>query len=313
MSPRGRIGPGGILLLDKPVGPTSHDIVARVRRITGYRKVGHGGTLDPFASGLLVLGLNAATRLLGHLGAGEKCYRARIHFGIATDSEDATGEIVRRGECRLDRGRIEAVLPRFRGEIEQVPPALSALKVNGERAYALVRDRNQRPELPARKVSIHELQLLRFEAPFLELRVRCGGGTYLRALARDLGEALDCPAHLAELRRESVGALRVEDAVSIEELQAGWEGDRGPGWLPPLAAVEDWPRRVLGPEQVTAVKHGTQPRAEWFAGEESEALPRRLALVDEGSKLVALAERDRERGLRLIMVLGEEPDAGLPD
>ncbi len=313
MSPRGRIGPGGILLLDKPVGPTSHDLVGLVRRVTGYRKVGHGGTLDPFASGLLVIGLNSATRLLGYLSEGEKSYHARIHFGHSTDSDDHTGEILERGECSFDRAAVEAALPAFIGEIEQLPPVVSALKVNGERAYAAFRDRAERLELKPRRVQIHSLELLGFEAPVLELRVRCGGGTYIRALARDLGQVLACPAHLASLRRESVGALSVDRAVDPDLLQKEWDGDHGPGWLPPLAAVANWPRLELDAAQVDAVRHGGQPRLEWFSGEGYEEVPERVALVDADSKLVALCEMDELRGPRLAMVLGEEQSAGSSD
>lgn len=313
MTRRGRVGPGGILLLDKPEGPTSHDLVGLVRRVTGYRKVGHGGTLDPFASGLLVLGLNSATRLLGYLSEGEKSYHARIHFGYSTDTDDGTGEILERGECSFDRAAVDAALPAFLGEIDQVPPVVSALKVNGERAYAVYRDRAEKPALKSRRVQIFELEVLDFAPPVLELRVRCGGGTYVRALARDLGEALGCPAHLATLRRESVGALSVANAVHPDVLAEGWEGDYGPSWLPPLAVVADWHRIVLDEEQVKGVRHGAQPRLDWFAGKGYEDVPERAALVDGDSNLVALCEVDPVRGPRLAMVLGEEQSEGFPD
>jgi len=311
VSRRGKRGPAGILLLDKPVGPTSHDLVGQVRRVTGYRKVGHGGTLDPFASGLLVLGLNSATRLLGYLSAGEKCYLARVHFGHSTDTDDHTGERMANGEIRFGHPELEQALSGFLGDIEQLPPVVSALKVNGERAYAAYRDRAERLELKPRQVSIRQLDIVGFEAPHLDLRVRCGGGTYIRALARDLGEKLGCPAHLSALRRESVGCLAVEDAVDPERFAAGWEAESGPGLLPPLAAVADWPRLQLSLEEVELVRHGGQPAPDWFRREGFEEAPPRTALVDEASRLVALVERSPEGEARLAMVLGEEHGAGL--
>ncbi len=208
----------GLVVVDKTPGMTSHDVVARVRRLAGTRKVGHAGTLDPMATGVLVLGVDRATRLLGHLMLTEKAYDATIRLGAATITDDAEGEVVSThdvGGVREDDVRAE--LARFVGDIEQVPTAVSAIKVDGQRAYARVRAGEQ-VELKARPVTIHELVVHAVDLPEVRISVRCSSGTYIRAIARDLGAALGVGGHLGALRRTAVGSFDLSVARTLDEL-----------------------------------------------------------------------------------------------
>ncbi|QKK03226.1 MAG: tRNA pseudouridine(55) synthase TruB [Pseudomonadota bacterium] len=208
----------GIVLLDKPVGITSNAALSRLKRKLSLRKAGHTGTLDPMASGLLVACLGQATRVAAYLLDADKTYQASVHLGLVTDSEDAEGEIIGRHEVpALDRAAVEAELAQFSGRIEQVPPMHSALKHQGRRLYELARA-GQQVERPARRVVIHEIELTDFQPPVLSLHVRCSKGTYIRALARDIGEVLGCGAHLSALRRVASEPFHVADAVSLEAL-----------------------------------------------------------------------------------------------
>jgi tRNA pseudouridine55 synthase len=208
----------GLVVVDKDPGMTSHDVVSRVRRLAGTRKVGHAGTLDPMATGVLVLGVDRATRLLGHLMLTEKAYDATIRLGVTTTTDDAEGEVVSTHDVdgvREDDVRTE--LARFVGEIEQVPTAVSAIKVDGKRAYARVRDGEQ-VELKARPVTIHELVVHDVDLPDVRISVRCSSGTYIRAIARDLGAALGVGGHLTALRRTAVGSFDLPVARTLDQL-----------------------------------------------------------------------------------------------
>ncbi len=218
----------GLVVVDKSPGMTSHDVVSRVRLLAGTRKVGHAGTLDPMATGVLVLGVDRATRLLGHLMLTEKAYDATIRLGAATTTDDAEGEVV--STHPTDGVREDVVrgeLARFVGDIEQVPTAVSAIKVDGQRAYARVRAGEQ-VELKARPVTIHELVVHEVslppdqtsDQPFVDVRisVRCSSGTYIRAIARDLGLALGTGGHLTALRRTAVGSFDLSVARTLDEL-----------------------------------------------------------------------------------------------
>lgn len=219
-------GPHGLLLIDKPAGITSHDVVARVRRALGTRKVGHAGTLDPAATGLLLVGVGDATRLLTYLIGDDKEYEATIRLGIATDTEDADGEITETASLdevsAITPAEVQGVVPQFIGEIDQVPSAVSAIKIDGKPAYQRVRDGEQ-VELASRRVTIHELEVRRvahgetdgYPIVDVDVRVSCSSGTYIRALGRDLGQALGVPAHVCFLRRASVGKFHVSDAVEL--------------------------------------------------------------------------------------------------
>ncbi|MCW2736466.1 tRNA pseudouridine(55) synthase TruB [Nocardioides sp.] len=212
----------GLVVVDKAPGMTSHDVVARVRRLAGTRKVGHAGTLDPMATGVLVLGVDRATRLLGHLMLTEKAYDATIRLGAVTTTDDAEGEVVSTHAVdgvREDDVRTE--LARFVGDIEQVPTSVSAIKVDGQRAYARVRAGEQ-VELRARPVTIHELVVHEVELPDVRISVRCSSGTYIRAIARDLGAALGVGGHLTALRRTAVGSFDLSVACTLEELADGF-------------------------------------------------------------------------------------------
>ncbi|GAB3034991.1 tRNA pseudouridine synthase B [Nocardioides flavus (ex Wang et al. 2016)] len=208
----------GLVVVDKAPGMTSHDVVARVRRLAGTRKVGHAGTLDPMATGVLVLGVDRATRLLGHLMLTEKAYDATIRLGVSTTTDDAEGEVVSTAPVDgVDAEAVRTELARFVGDIEQVPTAVSAIKVDGKRAYARVRDGEQ-VELKARPVTIHELVVREVALPEVRISVRCSSGTYIRAIARDLGAALGVGGHLTALRRTAVGPFDLSVARTLEQL-----------------------------------------------------------------------------------------------
>jgi len=208
----------GLVVVDKPAGITSHDVVSRVRRLAGTRKVGHAGTLDPMATGVLLVGINRATRLLGHLMLTTKSYRATIRLGVSTHTDDAEGEVV--ATAATDGVTKEAVrvgLAAMVGEIDQRPSAVSAIKIDGKRAYDRVRA-GERVELPARRVRIDAIEVTRVDLPDVDIRVRCSSGTYIRAIARDLGKELGVGGHLTALRRTAVGPFGLDDARTLDEL-----------------------------------------------------------------------------------------------
>ncbi len=244
----------GILLVDKAGGMTSHDVVSRARRALGTRKVGHAGTLDPMATGLLVLGVDSATRLLTYLVGLDKQYTATIRLGAATGTDDAEGETLSTADASaITLERVEAALVALRGDIEQVPSAVSAIKVAGRRAYDLVRA-GEPVELAARRVEIRRFDVLasRVEGAFLDLDVvvDCTSGTYIRALARDLGRALGVGGHLTALRRTRVGPFELTDAVAGEAID--------PGALQSPAAIAQalFPSRTLDDGELRDLAHG---------------------------------------------------------
>lgn len=285
--------PHGLLIVDKPTGPTSHGLVARARRALGTRKIGHAGTLDPMASGLLVLGVGHATRLLTFVVGADKEYLATVRLGVATSTEDAQGEVTAVAPAsavrRLDRARLAAAMAGLRGEGDQVPSAVSAIKVDGRRAYARVRD-GEDVTLAPRRVRIDAFELLDARGPVpaagdtddpdglassgaialdLDVRVACSSGTYVRALARDLGAALGVGAHLTALRRTRVGPFTIDEAVTLADpaageglgtdpgsepgsAEAGPAGVRDAGPVSRLLAPADAARRILPALDLTA-------------------------------------------------------------
>lgn len=257
----------GLLLVDKPVGPTSHHIVHRVRLGSGVRKVGHAGTLDPRASGLLVLCLGPATRLSEYLSTNSKRYEAVVRFGASTRTYDSDGEVVSRSSDIPTREQIEAVLPSFTGEILQAPPPFSALKVSGERAYVLARA-GKDVDLEPRLITIYALRLQDYQPPDLALEVESSAGTYIRSLAHDLGSRLGCGGYLAALRRTKAGPFSLEQAVSTEQLERAFQGGTWRDHLRPASeALPGFEHVSLTPEQVDRVKRGHRiPAGEGSSG-----------------------------------------------
>lgn len=250
----------GVLPVDKPAGPTSHDVVAAARRALGTRRIGHTGTLDPFASGLLLLCIGAATRLAEYLVPLPKTYRAVIRFGTATATDDPTGAVTNTSECwrALEPARIRAALEAHVGETDQVPPAYSAKKIEGVRMYRRARA-GAAPALSPVRVRIDDIRPVRVEPPDVTAEIDCGAGTYIRALARDIGRDVDCVAHLAELRRTRVGRYHVEDAVSLDRLDDD-EAVRN-AWVAPLAALDHLPIVTVSDAEAEALRHGRAVRA----------------------------------------------------
>jgi tRNA pseudouridine55 synthase len=247
----------GVLVCDKPARMTSHDVVARVRRLAGQRRVGHGGTLDPPATGVLVLALGRATRLLPFLPTEPKRYRATIAFGAETDTLDAAGTVTATADAAgVDEPGLRAALARFVGPQQQVPPMVSAVKVAGERLYAKAR-RGEQVERAPRPIVVHALELLELgpgERPLATVEVVCSGGTYVRSLAADLGRALGTLAHLAGLRRTAVGRFTEADAHTLEDLAE--PGRLAAAVLDPAAAMASTATRALTPAEAAALATG---------------------------------------------------------
>ncbi|GAA5161055.1 MULTISPECIES: tRNA pseudouridine(55) synthase TruB [Amycolatopsis] len=266
MPPKSPPPPPGLLVVDKPPGMTSHDVVARVRRIMGTRKVGHAGTLDPMATGVLVLGIERATKLLGHLALDRKTYLATLSLGSATTTDDAEGEVLSTADTgAVTDEEIAAGIAALTGEIEQVPSAVSAVKVSGKRAYARVRA-GEEVALPPRKVTVYRFDLLatRREADRIELDavVECSSGTYVRALARDLGAALGVGGHLAALRRTTVGPFTLATARTLEQLEEKPELTHDLS----EAVAKAFPRYDVDAATAKAVRYGQQVRASGIEG-----------------------------------------------
>ncbi|AUS80203.1 tRNA pseudouridine(55) synthase TruB [Actinoalloteichus sp. AHMU CJ021] len=248
--------PSGLLVVDKPSGMTSHDVVDRARRLLGTRKVGHAGTLDPMATGVLILGVERGTKLLGHLALDTKAYLATIRLGASTTTDDAEGETLGEAPAAdVDEQAIRAGIAALTGDIEQVPSAVSAVKIAGRRAYELVRA-GEKVELPPRPVTVHRFDLLavrRLAATTeLDVLVECSSGTYVRALARDLGAALGVGGHLGELRRTRVGPFGIVSARTLEQVEAE------PGLSMGLddAVATAFARREVNQAEATALAHG---------------------------------------------------------
>lgn len=287
-SPAPSANAAGVLNLDKPGGWTSHDVVARVRRLTGVRQVGHAGTLDPMATGVLVVCVGAATRLAEYLAAQPKTYLAEITLGTATDTYDATGRPTAELPVpALGEHDIDQALSVFRGEIMQAPPAYSAVKQGGEALYKLAR-RGEAVAAAPRPVTVYALDILAFDGTVLQARVSCSAGTYVRSLAHDLGQALGCGAHLSALRRSAVGRFAVQDAITLEGLAAA--AGRWPALLvSPAAAVAHLPAITVPAAEAARLQHGQvvpgQPAA--------PAGP--AAALDEAGRLLAIVDYDQDR------------------
>lgn len=278
----------GLILIDKPAGLTSHDVVARVRKAAGTRKVGHAGTLDPMATGLLIVGLNSSTRLLTYIVGADKEYLATIRLGSASTTDDAEGELLEAAsQAALDAVAAEAIaagIAELTGEIEQVPSSVSAIKVDGKRAYARVRAGEQ-VELQARAVTVAEFELLATRrepgAIDLDVRVVCSSGTYIRSLARDLGAGLGVGGHLTALRRTRVGAFLVQDAHDLATL------DPAAALVPAVdAATRLFERLDLTEQQAIDLTHGRRIHVAGREGPGGEP----VAAVAPNGALVGLVE-----------------------
>jgi tRNA pseudouridine55 synthase len=282
----------GGLLLDKPVGLSSNAALQRAKRLLGARKAGHAGTLDPLASGLLVLLFGEATKLSGVLLDADKEYLATLKLGERTSTGDAEGDVLERREVPISEPQLREALARFRGEIEQVPPMYSALKRNGVPLYRLAR-RGEEVERPRRRVMIGLLELLQFRPPLLELRVRCSKGTYVRTLAEDLGRALGSCAHLAALRRTASGRLGVEEAIGLEALEALPASARAARLIPMGGLLKDLPSAVLAEDDEARFRNGQTLRRDGLA-------PGLCAVYRPSGAVIGLGLADGEGGLRPV-------------
>jgi tRNA pseudouridine55 synthase len=293
----------GVLVVDKPAGPTSFEVVKRVRRALGAATAGHAGTLDPAATGVLAVCVGDAVKLQQWIADRDKTYQATVAFGAATSTEDAEGEVVARGDPGgLDEAAIRAALPRLTGEIDQVPPMYSAVRVGGRRLHEAARAGEEVERAP-RRVTVHALALDGFEPADggiarARLTVRCGKGTYVRTLAADLGRGLGVPAHLAALRRVEASGFRVEDAIGLEEAEALGRTDRAAleaRLVPPAAALGFLPALAVDAAQARALAQGKTLRVAAPAGDLVRA-------VGEGGVLVALCA-PCDGGVRPVRVL----------
>ena len=340
--PRGAVtAADGILVVDKPQGLTSHDVVGATRRLAATRKVGHAGTLDPMATGLLLLGIGRATRFLTYLVGADKTYEATVRLGAETTTEDADGKITATRGCRIEdlpEDRLQEALTALTGPIQQVPSAVSAIKVDGVRAYQRIRD-GQDVELRARPVTIHELRLTgeprkaivdgdgarsdgsgTVEAVDIDILVSCSSGTYVRALARDLGRALGCGAHLTALRRTAVGPFDIDEAHTLADLSAQVEADasapkpHGVTTVPlEEAARRCFERLALSQDEARALRYGRPldaavlkraeaPETRWPQASPGAAEQRVVAGFAPGGRLVALL-RHQGPHARPVLVL----------
>ena len=269
----------GLLNVDKPAGITSRDVVNRVQRLVSPHKVGHAGTLDPLATGVLVIGIGPATRLVEYIQRMPKTYLGTFLLGRSSDTEDIEGNIVELSAAPvITQEQVLAVLPSFIGTIQQMPPAFSSLKVAGQRAYALAR-RGEAVELTPRPVEIHALEMVSFGYPEMQLLVRCGSGTYVRSLGRDIARALGTEAVMSALERQAIGSFRLENALSFDELSADLIRER---LLSPALAVADLPQISLTAEECRRVVFGQLLANRWpVTGSE-------IAAVDAAGELVAI-------------------------
>jgi tRNA pseudouridine55 synthase len=308
--------PDGLLIVDKPAGPTSHDIVDLVRKVLGVRRVGHTGTLDPFATGVLPVCVGKTTRLARFLAESDKSYLAEVRFGFATTTDDLHGERLP-GEWHAEGGRIvleadalEAACRSLRGEVLQRPPAFSAKRVGGKRLYQLARD-GIVTERPAIAVRIDELTVLRIDADRAELQVRCSAGTYVRSIARDLGKALGCGAHLVSLRRTAAAGVGLAQAIPAAALT---REQALAALVPPARVLPQLPAIRVSAEGRTAARHGRLlTRALLVSGFPEGAAPERVRVLDENEELIGLAVPKgfgyRAEGLRVEA--GFHPDVVL--
>jgi tRNA pseudouridine55 synthase len=313
----------GVLIVDKPAGKTSHDVVEAVRRLVGFRQIGHLGTLDPLATGVLVLVLGRATRLMRFYAARRKRYTCGIRFGFATDSYDADGEAMGPDTPpELDRGTLEKLAAELTGKILQMPPSFSAKKIHGRPAHELARKKKP-VELKPVEVEVFEFQLKEIEGPLARFTVECGSGTYIRSLAHDLGKALGTGAHIAEIARTAVGEFTLDQASTLEELTEAAQSRRLVERIVPLdKLLPELPRATVLPIVEKRVKHGAKfnlPISQVQPGQQvvaqgapselnaGEWQPARLRVFNQQQRLIAIAEPVVPRTYQPVLVLETAP------
>jgi len=277
----------GVLVVDKPIGMTSHDVVQIIRKGTNIRRAGHTGTLDPRASGVLVILVGPAVRLSEYVSASDKRYQAVIQLGTTTDTFDADGRVLSTTSVDISEKQFNDVLQSFVGEIQQVPPPYSAVKVKGKKAYELARE-GEEVDLEPRMINVYNLELLEWAPPEAVIDVYCSSGTYVRSLAHDLGEKLGCGAHLIGLRRTKSGRFTLRDAVPLRKLRESFDDNSWSEHLIPAAeALSDWPAIDLTPEELDIVKHGRR-----IAG--TPGLGNMARAISPEGDLISLLEFDYE-------------------
>jgi len=277
----------GVLVVDKPVGMTSHDVVQAVRNGTGIRRAGHTGTLDPRASGVLVILVGPAVRLSEFISATDKRYQSIIRMGSSTDTYDVEGKFTNQQETPVEvtEEEFSTVLKGFEGEIEQTPPQYSAVKVKGRKAYEMAR-KGQEVELEPRIIQVHHLEVLEWAPPEVVVDVHCSSGTYVRSLANDLGETLGTGAYLVGLRRTKSGRFTLRDAVPLRKLQEAFQtGDWYQYLIPAAEALGDWEARELDPDEVEEVRHGHRVKAD-----PDTELDKRVRGISTQGELVAILQ-----------------------
>ncbi len=276
----------GVLVVDKPVGMTSHDVVQAIRNGTGLRRAGHTGTLDPRASGVLVILVGPAVRLSEYVSASDKRYQAIIRMGGSTDTFDAEGKVTNtEAPLNVTETQFEEALKTFVGQIEQTPPPYSAIKVQGRKAYEMAR-KGEVVDLAPRMITVHHLEVLEWAPPEVVIDVHCSSGTYVRSLANDLGQKLGCGAYLVGLRRTKSGRFSLRDATPLRKLQEAFQAGSWYQYLIPAAeALGDWPAVELNPDEVEGVRHGHRVKAKEGATTE----PKVRGVSTQG-ELVALME-----------------------
>jgi tRNA pseudouridine55 synthase len=291
----------GLLIVDKPAGWTSHDVVGRLRRLTGVRRIGHAGTLDPLATGVLPLGIGQGTRVLEYIGDAEKRYVATVELGATTDTYDAAGAVVeRRDWFGVTEAAVRRVLAGFLGTVEQRPPAYSAIKQGGVPLYRLARA-GEAVTAPLRTVTIHSIDAVDIRLPHVSFAVTCSKGTYIRSLAHDLGERLGCGGHLVALRRTATGGFTIEQAVTIERFEQALADGSWPSLiLPADLALIDRPALILGPAAAARLRDGVAPAVAAPALQPG-ALGR--AYGDDGSFLGVVRWRGGDGGWKAEKVL----------
>lgn len=282
----------GLLNVDKPSGVTSRHVVDQVQKLLHREKVGHAGTLDPLATGVLVICVGPATRLIARVQQGRKRYVGRFRLGQRSDTDDIDGTVVDAGDWSgVTRESLERLLPEFVGTIMQLPPQISAVKVAGHRAYKLARS-GMSVELEPRPVEVFSLRLTRFEPPEFELDIECGSGTYVRSIGRDLGELVGCGVVMSALRRTAVGQFNVANAVPLDAVNA----KSLPQLLQsPLAAISELPQRRLSSEEVTRIRQGRSISLDG-SSDHAVAAHGEIALVDATQQMIGIAYADSQLG-----------------